>query len=122
VIFALLHFSNTGVFEKWRHIPVPHRRMLKNLFFSILLEVQRKGGKSVGMAIYQNEKERMQHLGAIHEIARMSGRPEDEVQKVYELELSKLMQAARLKDFLPVLARRVVLENLRHSPQAKSEV
>jgi hypothetical protein len=37
MIFALLHFSNTCVFEKWRHIPVPHRRMLKNLFFSILL-------------------------------------------------------------------------------------
>lgn len=74
------------------------------------------------MAIYQNEKERMQHLGTIHEIARMCGRPEDEVEKVYEIELSKLMKVARLKDFLPVLARRVVVENLRHSPQAKSKV
>jgi hypothetical protein len=70
----------------------------------------------MGIAIYENEKERMQHLGTIHEIARMSGRPESEVARVYELELSKLMQAARLKDFLPVLARRVVLENLRHAP------
>jgi hypothetical protein len=66
------------------------------------------------MVIYQNEKERMQHLGAIHEIARMSGRPEDEVVRVYELELSRLMQVARLKDYLPLLARRAVLENLRH--------
>ena len=73
----------------------------------------------MGMAIYQNEKEHKQHLGTIHEIARMCGRPEDEVEKVYELELSKLMQVARLKDFLPVLARRVALENLRHSPHAK---
>jgi hypothetical protein len=40
------------------------------------------------------------------------------VEKVYELELSKLMQVARLKDFLPVLARRVVMENLRHTPRA----
>jgi hypothetical protein len=72
----------------------------------------------MGIAIYQNEKERKQHLGTIHEIARMCGRPEDEVEKVYELELSKLMQVARLKDFLPVLARRVVMENLRHTPRA----
>lgn len=72
----------------------------------------------MGMAIYQNEKERRQHLGTIHEIARMCGRPEVEVEKIYELELSKLMQVARLKDFVPVLARRVVMENLRHSPQA----
>ena len=67
--------------------------------------------------MYQSEKERMQHLGMIHEIARMCGKPEVEVEKVYELELSRLMQFARLKDFLPVLARRVVMENLRHSPQ-----
>jgi hypothetical protein len=72
----------------------------------------------MGAPIYQNEKERKQHLGTIHEIARLCGRPEDEVEKVYELELSKLMQVARLKDFLPVLARRVVMENLRHAPPA----
>ena len=71
----------------------------------------------MGMAIYENEKERRQHLGTIHEIAHKCGRPEDEVEKVYELELSKLMQVARLKDFVPVLARRVVMENLRHSAQ-----
>jgi hypothetical protein len=28
------------VFEKWRHIRVPHHRMLKNLFFSILLATE----------------------------------------------------------------------------------
>jgi hypothetical protein len=54
VIFALLHFSNTFVFEKWRLVPRPcwtgvrmprsagmrgsgHRRLLKNSFFSSLL-------------------------------------------------------------------------------------
>ena len=76
----------------------------------------------MGTAIYQNEKEHKQHLGTIHEIARMCGRPEDEVEKVYELELSKLMQVARLKDFVPVLTRRVVMENLRHAPPAKGGV
>ena len=77
-----------------------------------------KRGNYMGIAIYQNEKEHKQYLGAIHEIARMCGRSEDEVEKVYELELSKLMQVARLKDFVPVLARRVVMENLRHTPPA----
>jgi Protein of unknown function (DUF3562) len=79
--------------------------------------VDQQNGQGGGdMIIYQNEKERMQHLGAIHEIARMSGRSEDEVEQVYELALNKLMQEARLKDYLPLLARRVVLENLRRSP------
>jgi hypothetical protein len=32
-----LHFSNTCVFEKWRSVPRPHRRLLKNEFFSNLL-------------------------------------------------------------------------------------
>ena len=67
------------------------------------------------VAIYENEKERKRHLGVIHEIAHLCGRPESEVEKVYDLELTKLMQVARVKDFVPVLARRVVMENLRHS-------
>jgi hypothetical protein len=37
VIFALLHFSNTYVFEKWRYVPIPHHRLLKNEFFNSLL-------------------------------------------------------------------------------------
>jgi hypothetical protein len=38
VIFVLLRFSNTCVFEKRRHIHVPHHRLLKNGFFSSLLK------------------------------------------------------------------------------------
>jgi hypothetical protein len=72
----------------------------------------------MGTLIYENEKERKLHLGAIHEIAHLCGRPEGEVAKLYESELSRLMQAARLKDFVPVLARRLVLESLRHAPPA----
>jgi hypothetical protein len=34
------------VFEKWRHIRVPHRRMLKNKLFSILLALVLVGGKT----------------------------------------------------------------------------
>ena len=73
------------------------------------------------MAIYQDEKERMQHRGTIHEIAHRCGKPEVEVEKIYELVLATLMKSARLKDFLPVLARRMVIENLRYSPQTKKD-
>jgi len=31
--FFFASFSNTYVFEKWRHIHVPHRRLLKNRVF-----------------------------------------------------------------------------------------
>jgi len=72
----------------------------------------------MAVAIYENEKERKRHLGVIHEIAYLCGRPESEVEKVYDLELSRLMQVARVKDFLPLLTRRAVMENLRHLPQA----
>jgi hypothetical protein len=65
--------------------------------------------------IFEDEKERKQHLGVIHEIAHLCGRPESEVERVYDLELSRLMKLARVKDYLPVLTRRVVLESLRHS-------
>jgi hypothetical protein len=68
----------------------------------------------MGMALYEDDKERAVHLSTIHEIAHVCGRPEGEVTRVYEAELSKLKLMARVKDFLPVLARRVVLENLRH--------
>ena len=52
----------------------------------------------MAVVIYGNEKERKQHLGAIHEIAHKCGRPESEVEKVYDCELSRLMQVARVKD------------------------
>jgi hypothetical protein len=71
----------------------------------------------MGMILYENDKDRAVHLSTIHEIAHACGRSEDEVARVYEAELSKLKLMARVKDFLPVLARRVVLESLRHSAQ-----
>jgi hypothetical protein len=36
VVFALLHFSNAYAPEKWRHFPVPRRRLLKNEFINNL--------------------------------------------------------------------------------------
>ena len=72
----------------------------------------------MGTSSFGDDRERMMHLGLIHEIARMCGRPETEVEKVYESELSKLKKAARVTEYLPVLARRVALDHLRHTPPA----
>ena len=46
MIFAFLHFSTTYVVEKWRYVPVTHRRLLKNEFFNNLLNVSLAAGLS----------------------------------------------------------------------------
>ena len=66
------------------------------------------------MALYDDDKERTIHSGAIHELSRESGLPEWEIGRIYELELDKLKRAARVKDYLAVLTRRLVKETLRH--------
>lgn len=66
------------------------------------------------MALYDNDKERTLHKVAIHDLSRESGLPEWEIGKLYEEELDKLKQTARVKDYLPVLTRRLVKETLRH--------
>lgn len=65
------------------------------------------------MTIYDNDKERTLHSGMIHDLSRESGLPEWEIGRIYEQELDKLMKTARVKDFLPVLIRRLVKDNLR---------
>ncbi|HYA38451.1 MAG TPA: DUF3562 domain-containing protein [Candidatus Methylomirabilis sp.] len=66
------------------------------------------------MALYDNDKERALHSGAIHDLSRESGLPEWEIGRMYEQQLDKLKQTARVKDYLPVLTRRLVKETLRH--------
>jgi len=66
------------------------------------------------MALYDDDKERAVHSGAIHELSRESGLPEWEIGRIYEQELDKLKRAARVKDYLGVLTRRLVKETLQH--------
>jgi hypothetical protein len=66
------------------------------------------------MTLYDNDKERVLHSGAIQELSRESGLPEWEIGRIYEQELDKLKRTARVKDYLPVLIRRLVKENLRN--------
>lgn len=66
------------------------------------------------MGIYNDDKERALHSGAIQDLSRESGLPEWEIGRIYEQELDKLRRTARVKDYLPVLTRRRVKENLRN--------
>jgi hypothetical protein len=61
-------------------------------------------------------KERAQHEGSVHDLARESGLPEENVIAVYERALAQLRREARVTDFLPVLTRRVVKDSLRLKP------
>jgi len=60
-----------------------------------------------------DDKQHAAHASAIHAIAQRSGRSEEEVRKLYELELARLRTKARVNDFLPVLLQRRVEEELR---------
>lgn len=54
--------------------------------------------------VIADNKESQRHLGFIHLIAQGSGVPDEEVEQIYNAELEKLKEGARLSTFLPVLA------------------
>ena len=68
----------------------------------------------VNSILYGDDKEYVQHFGAIHDLALTSGLPEGEVEKIYGRELEKLKKSARVKDYLLVLTHRAVKDNLRN--------
>ncbi len=60
-----------------------------------------------------DNKESQRHLGFLHRIAEESGVPDEEVEKIYNAELEKLKDGARVNTFLPVLAGSKTREILR---------
>lgn len=68
----------------------------------------------VNGTLYENEKELAIHRSAIHDLSRESGLPELEIGKIYEQNLGDLKRTAKVKDFLVVLTRRMVMETLRN--------
>jgi hypothetical protein len=66
-------------------------------------------------------KERALHVGSIHELARDSGAPEQDVERIYTRELTRLKRGARVADFLPVLVTRAVKETLRVRRHAQAD-
>lgn len=65
-------------------------------------------------ALYKDKRDLTLHRSVIHDLARESGLPEPVVTEIYEQNLSYLKKTARVKDYLPILTRRMVKENLRY--------
>jgi hypothetical protein len=64
-------------------------------------------------SLYDNETERKQHLSSILHLSRELACPVEEVMGLYESELGKLKEVARVKDFLGVFTTRRVREVIR---------
>jgi hypothetical protein len=62
------------------------------------------------LQLYEDETERTQHIRVIKMLARDLNRPEDQMGQIYEFELEKLKEDARVKDFLIVLVSRRIRE------------
>ncbi len=68
------------------------------------------------MAIqYDTEDERRLHFGAIHALADHYSLDESTIREIYENELEKLMDSARVKTYLSVLAARQVKNQLHET-------
>ncbi len=64
--------------------------------------------------IYSNESEAALHEAAIDALANEMHRPAAEIKVHYEKELTRLMDGARVRDFLSVCATRHLRQNLRN--------
>lgn len=69
----------------------------------------------VSAIFYDSELEEKRHMTAIRTLARDLGIPEDEIIRLYEVELYHLKEVARVKDFLSVLVIKRVKEFLKTS-------
>ena len=58
--------------------------------------------------VYDSEFEANQHATAIYTLARDLGIPENEVARLYEIELARFKGTARVKHFITVLVIRKV--------------
>ncbi len=65
-----------------------------------------------------DKSESQKHLSFIRLIAEASGVPNEEVEKIYNVEFEKLKKGARVSNFLPVLAGSKTKEILRHMQRA----
>lgn len=62
---------------------------------------------------YEDAEEERQHLNAIHALAQDLNQDENRVRVLYETELSRLQQEAKIKNFLTILAARQVVDSFR---------
>jgi hypothetical protein len=72
--------------------------------------------------IYDDEAEQTLHRHAIEILLRELGLPPEEVEYLYELELQRLKEHARVKDFLAVLVCRSVRDILRRRSRGDDDM
>jgi len=65
------------------------------------------------MDVYETASERALSLGAIRALSEETATPVAEVQRRYERELARLKAGAQVKDYLTILASRLVRESLK---------
>lgn len=63
--------------------------------------------------LYDDEAERQIHIHAIEILRREIMLPEEGIRELYEQELKRLKETARVKDFLVVLVCRAVRDAMR---------
>jgi len=71
-------------------------------------------------SIYSSESEAALHEAAIDALANEMHRPAAEIKVRYEMELSRLMNGARVRDFLSVCATRHLRQSLRDPERPSS--
>lgn len=65
--------------------------------------------------IYETDEEKKQHLGAVHFLASHYHLEESMIREIYENELAKIKDSARIKTYLSVLTVRQVNDYLHQS-------
>lgn len=68
----------------------------------------------VNKMLYEDDKDLTMHQGAIHDLSRESGLPENMITEFYEQNLGDLRKTARVKDYLLVITYRMVMESLKY--------
>ena len=71
--------------------------------------------------LYDDETERRIHLSAIKLLSAHAGLSADKVERLYEIVLNRLKSEAKIKDFLPILVSRRVLNLLDKKELRRNE-
>lgn len=72
------------------------------------METLKESIGATAAAIFEDEKDRKQHLTAIEMLSLRIGASIEDVEKVYNIVLKRLKKSAKIKDFLPILVSRRV--------------
>ncbi len=57
----------------------------------------------MGKSLFVDEQERNTHQAAIHRLGTLLGIPEEKIREIYEFELERMAEDAKIRDFLAVL-------------------